>query len=392
MPNVIRCVCLIAVSCVSVPAWGFISFPELTLAEKLAGQDFAAVATMTSIKGTKQKLDADFRIECVLKSSSGQSVPCNLKVRTYKTLTPRRQYLVYGEINDGGLQENIAVGHIMNRRRIEYIQSLLQPTLDEVARLQFYLPFLANDDEVIAKDARSECGNIADVKPALLLKAAHCIPVERLRSAIVPGKGAPQNSLYGALLGLRGNAQDAAHLESVIYAESLPDFQLGLEGVISGYVLLRGEQGLRNIEQSHMGDTDRSFAQSYAAMMALRFLWRLESDRFDRERLKASMRLMLDHPAMPDLAIADLARWKDWTVMDRVAELTRTATEEHGTLRAVRVCACKYFDAAMVSSPEDSDADKLRIAQARTEYEALKKLDPESVKRYEKFFHRPTSN
>ena len=371
-------------------ASAFTSYPDPTLAELVDWDGFVAVATMTEIHGKGRELTADFRIECFLKQPANAVE--TLKVRTNRKHTSGRRYLIHGVIKHGELQERIDIGPVMNDRRVDYIHSLPHPDDDRLTRLQFYLHWLEDDDEIIAEDARLECSDIVEGEPALLLKVVQCAPVDRLRTAIMPGKGAAQNSLYGVVLGLRGNPVDCAQLESLIYDESAPDFSLGLDGVITGYLLLKGEEGLGNIEQSHMGGTDRSFAQCYSAMRAIRFLWNLNSDQFTKERLKQAMRLMLNHPHMPDLAVADLARWKDWTVLDRVKELCHTTTEEHGARKAVRMTACIYFDAAMKSSPDDNVADKRRIARAQEAYDDLKELDAEAVKRYEKYFRLRPSN
>ena len=74
---------------------------------------------------------------------------------------------------------------------------------------------------------------------------------------------------------------------------------------------------------------------------------------------------MLDRPQLADLVIADLARWQDWAVMDRLVTLFKNATDETSW---VRVPVINYLQACPL--PEAKE----RLAE-------LAKLDPESVKK-----------
>ena len=60
------------------------------------------------------------------------------------------------------------------------------------------------------------------------------------------------------------------------------------------------------------------FSETYAAMQALRFMWSYSEGRISKPRLRQSMRILLERPELADLVIADLARWKDWGIQDRL--------------------------------------------------------------------------
>ncbi|GIS58489.1 MAG: hypothetical protein CM1200mP2_07140 [Planctomycetaceae bacterium] len=103
---------------------------------------------------------------------------------------------------------------------------------------------------------------------------------------------------------------------------------------MSGYLLLVGEKGLPLIEQLKLKNqflvdangkvlTDKKgrkklvpFSETYAAMQALRFMWSYADGRIAKPRLGQSMRILLDRPKLADLVIADLARWKDWSIRE----------------------------------------------------------------------------
>ncbi len=54
------------------------------------------------------------------------------------------------------------------------------------------------------------------------------------------------------------------------------EFRIGIDGMISGYLLLTGNTGLDNIDdwkfKIHDGKK-AAFSETYAAMMGLRFMW-----------------------------------------------------------------------------------------------------------------------
>ncbi len=98
--------------------------------------------------------------------------------------------------------------------------------------------------------------------------------------------------------------------------------------------------------------------------MALRFLGE-ESDVVPRERVLESLRLLLNEPKLADLVIADLARWGDWTVIDRLVAIYTDATAENLFVREPIV---NYMKACP-------------LPEAEAAVEKLREIDPEAVRR-----------
>jgi cytoskeletal protein RodZ len=103
--------------------------------------------------------------------------------------------------------------------------------------------------------------------------------------------------------------------------------------------------------------------------MALRFHG-TEEKIIPRARLLEGLRTMLDRAQLADLVIPDLARWEDWSVMDRLVELFKNADEESSW---VRVPVINYLRACPLPKAKEYIAE-------------LEKLDPETVKRANSFF------
>ena len=98
--------------------------------------------------------------------------------------------------------------------------------------------------------------------------------------------------------------------------------------------------------------------------MALRFLGE-ESQSVPRDRVLASLRLLLAEPKLADLVIADLARWQDWSVIDRLVELFEKAEADNIFVREPIV---NYLRACP-------------LPQAAAAIARLEKIDPEAVRR-----------
>jgi hypothetical protein len=84
-----------------------------------------------------------------------------------------------------------------------------------------------------------------------------------------------------------------------------------------------------------------------------------------RDRVLQSLRLLLEEPKLADLVIADLARWQDWTAIDKLVGIFKSATSDNIFVREPIV---NYLRACPL--PE--------AAAAVRELEAI---DPEAVRR-----------
>jgi len=123
------------------------------------------------------------------------------------------------------------------------------------------------------------------------------------------------------------------------------------------------------------------FSETYAAMQALRFMWTY-GERIDKERLRESMRILLDRPELADLVIADLARWEDWSIIDRLMSLYDA--EEYG-IPSIKRAIVRYMLVASKNKPEEGAAAD-HVKKAQKYLDTLRKTDPKTVKQAERFF------
>ena len=177
--------------------------------------------------------------------------------------------------------------------------------------------------------------------------------------------------LYLVLLGICGKPEDAKFLESLLRSEE-PNKRAGLDAMIACYVTLLGDDGLKLIDELFLANKKSQYADTYAAIMALRFHG-TDGGIISKDRVLKSMQLILQRPELADLVIPDLARWEDWSQIDRLVELFKTADEKSSW---VRVPVINYLRAC----PKPEASAKL---------DELKEIDPAAFKRATSFFPVP---
>ena len=144
--------------------------------------------------------------------------------------------------------------------------------------------------------------------------------------------------------------------------------------MIACYLLLKGPDGVPLVEKQFILNSKAEYADTYAAIMALRFHG-TDVHVIPRERVVAALRLMLERPNLADLVIPDLARWEDWSSMDKLVTLFKTADEKTSW---VKVPVINYLRACP-------------LPEAKAKIKELEKIDPEAVKRANTFFPMPTA-
>jgi len=179
---------------------------------------------------------------------------------------------------------------------------------------------------------------------------------------------ASRRRLYLTMVGICGSKADVPMLETLLKSKNVRD-RAGLDALIACYLTLKGSNGLALIDDLYLKNKKADYADTYAAIMALRFHG-TESDLIPRKRLLKSMHHMLGRPQLADLVIPDLARWEDWSVMDRLVKLYKNADEKSSW---VRVPVINYMRACP-------------LPKAKTNMKLLKKIDPAAVKRANTFF------
>ncbi len=396
---------LLAVANAAV-ACPFCSAPSLTLSEQAAQSDVVLLAKWKSgVKGSIDDETASSTTFEVTKVLKGSLKPGDvIKQAGYQPADEGSPFLLTG-LGSDVVQWDVPTP--FSEKAYDYLAKAPSPKKDDgekvsyKSRLPYFIKNLEAADETIANDAYYEFAN-APYEDIVAVKDK--LPRDKIREWVLNPNTAPSRlGLYGLLLGLSGTKDDAEAMEKMI-AKPTDEFRIGLDGVMSGYLLLKKEPGLElvktlKLENEYIVGADGQpivddagekvrvpFSETYAAMQAVRFMWDYGGGAIEPEHLQAAMRVLLDRPELADLAIADLARWKDWSVMEKLAALyDQEAYQVPGIKRSI----VRYFDAATKDKPEDdnekSDAVPTHVKEAKEYYAAIKQKDPETVKSVEQF-------
>jgi hypothetical protein len=247
-------------------------------------------------------------------------------------------------------------------RAAAHLQKLSELPPSGADRLAYFQELLNDPDEFLSRDAYDEFGKAPYDDVKALRPRMHR---EKLRAWVQdPQVPDERRRLFFTLLGVCGNEEDAALLQQLITRKTEGPNR-ALDAAIACYLTLRGAEGLQFVEE-HFLRPDADLSMVYPAVVAIRFHGDQEQ-LLDRVRLAASLRRVLDKPDAADIVLPDLARWEDWSVVDRVAELFRKVPPEHSY---VRVSIARY----LLACP---------LPQAEAHLRELAKLDPQAIRRAE---------
>jgi hypothetical protein len=146
----------------------------------------------------------------------------------------------------------------------------------------------------------------------------------------------------------------------------------GLDALVACYLTLSGEKGLVLIDELFLANKQAPYADTYAAIMAIRFHG-TEGEMIPRSALVESLHHVLERKDLADLVIPDLARWNDWSQIDRLVKLFVEADPDNNW---VRVPVVNYLRACP-------------LPEAKVALKKLEEVDPESVRRANTFFSIP---
>ena len=387
----------------------FCEAPTLTLSEQLDASDVVVLAEWVDAeRGTLGRTAADpdesgtpasttYRVVKAVKGPYEDGRV--LRLAGYQPGEKEETYLLTGSGSDV-LQWDLPTE--ISRGGFDYLSNSPDPGQPTAERLKYFVKYLEHPDELVSNDAYGEFANAPYEE---IEKVRGVLPREKLHGWIADPEVNPARlGLYGLLLGLSGGPEDAELMRERILDPDA-DFRIGIDGVMSGYLLLTGEQGLDLIQKTKLEDapltdadgkpvTDENgdarpvpFSETYAAMQAVRFMWTYGAGAIDKERLRAAMRTLLGRPELADIVIADLSRWQDWSVMERLATLYE---DEDFAVPAIKRSIVKY----LITASRDVPADGPKPAHAVRAEELLAEIterDPKTVRDAKRFMFLDSS-
>lgn len=356
----------------AVRACPFCSAVSLTFSEEISNSQVALIAKLVeppakpSTDTPASSLDvvkAKFEVIKVLKGEKELGATKTIETVYFGDAPVGSTFLVMGidapTINWG---TPIAI----SERGIEYVTKAIELPKEGVERMVFFQDHLEDKDEMLARDAYDEFAK-TPYAGVIALKdhMKHDQLIEWIKSPTIP---VSHRRLYLTMLGVCGKPEDTLLLEEMIRSKDRQT-KGALDALVAAYLTLKGPDGMPLVEELFLKNKDAEYTDTYATIMALRFHG-TEEKIIPKARLLEGIRMMLQRPQLADLVIPDLARWEDWSVMDRLVELFKNADEDSNW---VRVPVINYLRACP-------------LPQAKEKIEELAKIDPDAVNRASTLF------
>lgn len=345
----------------------FCSAVSQTLRQEMEAMDTVAIARI--INGSESDSEADFSVVSVIRGEKLVQIKQDLRVNYFGKAKEDQQFLLMG-VDPPDLLWSSPLP--VSETAIKYVEAISKLPDESLTRLEFYMDYLEHPESLLARDAYDEFASApySEIK-ALKHKMDRKQLLDWIKDTSLPPD---RKRLYLVMLGVCGEKSDAKLLEEMLRSED-PNRRAGLDSMIACYATLRGGEGLDLIDELFLSNTKSQYADTYAAIMALRFHG-TDGGVIEKERVLKSMRLILDRPELADLVIPDLARWSDWTQIDKLVDLFKNADEKSSW---VRVPVINYLRAC----PKPEAAAKL---------DEIKEIDPAAYKRATSFFPVPKTS
>jgi hypothetical protein len=340
LPRVAFAIAVLAVGFAAtfVAACPFCSALKPTLAQQC---DSAAVAFLGECIGIN-KGDArayEFNVRKPLKLNGQATTRQLAKLPTASQMKVGSLAIVIGDV-DSAAQSNSAnfdwQAKPLNEVSFAYVARLPNLRTATLERLKYFAAFLEHADPLVAEDAFSEFGHAPYDQVA---QAAALLPASKLRAWIIDPKVLPERKgFYGLALGLTARGDELASnvrvLEKLISTESTPgaDFRAGFDGIIAGYLLATGADGIDQIKRRFVDSATVAEGDLRHVQSALRFYHEF-GPTDERAAVVTLVEQMLARPSLAAAAVTDLARWQAWPALERVAKLYPDASHAEVNLQ-----------------------------------------------------------
>ncbi len=345
----------------------FCSAVSQTLRQEMLAMDAVVIGSAVHDAATRnpETGEVEMKIEKVLKGDSLVSAGDTVKAIYYGDVEAGRRFMLSG-VDPPNMQWSCLP---LSERGEAYVMKVTELPDDPLKRLEFYYDYLQDDETMLSRDAYDEFAITPyPVIQALKPKMDHDALVKWMQD---PEMSTDRKRLYLTMLGVCGSVDDLPMLEQMLRSTQ-KSTRGGLDALIACYLTLAGEKGLPLVNELFLNNAQAPYADTYAAIMAVRFHG-TEGEVIPRSALVESLHHVLDREDLADLVIPDLARWNDWTQIDRLTELFIKANADNNW---VRVPVVNYLRACP-------------LPEAKEALTKLEEVDPESVRRANTFFAIP---
>ena len=240
-------------------------------------RDRAAITALAEVESQAADRATKLKLHKVLtgaeRISKDRAADAPLEVKLDRAATAGTLLLIFGT-GPADAEPAALEWHAVPVNEISYAYFARAPSLKTAAdkRLRYFAGYLEHAEPLIAQDAYLEFGHAPFDEVA---RVADALSSERLRAWLFDDKVPPERKgFYGLAIGLVGDAeerrQNAQFVRTLIdYPDN--DFRAGFDGLLGGYLLLKGTEGLNLIERRFLLEPHARDGDVRHAMTALRF-------------------------------------------------------------------------------------------------------------------------
>jgi hypothetical protein len=222
---------------------------------------------------------------------------------------------------------------------LSYAYFARSPSLRRSAteRLAYFARYLEHRDALVAEDAFQEFAHASYDEVA---RVADKLSAAKLREWLVDDAVRQERKgFYGLALGIVAEPEGAktsnAEFLKTLIDKPADDFRAGFDGILGGYMVSRGPEGIEFVRKQFLANPKAAVGNVRHAAAALRFYHQFGKAEHNKH-VVAAIGELLARPDMAAGAITDLARWKDWPSLERIAPLYRRKEySQEDTRRAI---------------------------------------------------------
>jgi len=193
-------------------------------------------------------------------------------------------------------------------------------------RAALVFPYLESRESLAAEMAYDEL-TAAPYGTLRTLKSHLAVPA--IRRWIADPELLARQPLFLLLLGIAGNAQDAAGLEQRLEAAWASGDATNVSPMIAADLELKGPSRLAWVDEKYMRDQRRSTRELEAVLLALSVQGN-SNGVIPRERVIQSYRTFIKgHQDLAGFVAPDLASWQCWDVVPEYVALTKSSIPQH---------------------------------------------------------------
>lgn len=205
------------------------------------------------------------------------------------------------------------------------------------ARATLVLPYLESREPLAAEIAYDELA--AAPYPALRTLKSR-LDTAAVRRWVADPERAARLPLYLLLLGIAGNAQDAAGLEQRLEAAWTSSDATNVGPMLAADLELKGPARMEWVDEKYMRDQRRSTRELEAALLALSVQGNANGV-IPRDQVIQSYRTFIkEHREIAGFVAQDLASWQYWDAVPEYAALMKSDVRQH---YASRIAIAAYL-------------------------------------------------